>query len=49
MIVDTVLHNSNDINYFNKYSINYLNKKLYVLAMTHDVKNDNINLKLKEV
>lgn len=49
MIVDTVLHNSNDINYFNKYSINYLNKKLYVIAMTHDVKNDNINLKLKEV
>ena len=49
IIVDTMLHNSKDINYFNKYNINYLNKKLYVLAMTNDVKNNNINLKLKEV
>ena len=49
IIVDTALHNSKDINYFNKYNINYLNKKLYVLAMTNDVKNNNINLKLKEV
>lgn len=46
--VDTTLHNSNKINIFNKYAINYLNRTFYIQKTEYDVIKDKKKITFKE-
>lgn len=45
----TTLHNGNNINFFNRYRSNPLNKSFYVIGENYDVKNNNKTLTIKEI
>lgn len=49
IMVDTTLHNSNRIKYFNKYRIGYLNKSFFIQTQEYNVKTDKKLLTLKEI
>lgn len=49
VIMETQLHNASNVNMFNKFHSNPLNKNFHVQSMGLDVRMDNANITLKEI
>lgn len=49
IMMETQLHNGNNISLFNNYSSSPLNKTFFVQGMNHDVRFDNKTITLKEI